>query len=40
MLALTRAFTMVPTSRMLPALAALAKPNPGALEYFRRVGGV
>ncbi|KAI8473166.1 MAG: thiamine diphosphate-binding protein [Monoraphidium minutum] len=33
-LALTRAFTMVPTSRMLPALAARVARNPGALAYF------
>ncbi|GBF93529.1 pyruvate decarboxylase-like [Raphidocelis subcapitata] len=34
-LALTRAFAAVPASKLLPALAARAKPNAGALAHFR-----
>jgi len=34
-LALTRAFTLVPAGRLLPALAARVKGNAGALELFR-----
>lgn len=37
-LGLTRAFTTVPTSRLLPALAAQVVPNPGAYAYFKCVG--